>query len=58
MRLILEKIISETENAVEIDGRSFIPDEPGIFYSDKVHLTDKGNIIYGEKIYEIIREYT
>ena len=57
VRLILEKIISETENAVVIDGRGFIPDEPGIFYPDKVHLTDKGNIIYGEKIYEIIKEY-
>lgn len=57
IRNTLHKITENYKNIVPINARNFIQQYPECFYKDNVHLTDLGNILFGNRITEEIKKY-
>ena len=47
VRNILYNATKDIENVIHINAKEFIPQYPECFYSDNVHFTDLGNVLFG-----------
>ena len=54
LRKILYDVTKDIENIIHINAEKFIPQYVECFYSDNVHLTDLGNVLFGNELIKAI----
>lgn len=57
VRNLLSEIIKKHQNITAIDTKNFIPQYEECFYADHVHLTDLGNVLFGNALIREISKY-
>ncbi len=57
LRKILYNATKDIENVIHINATNFAPQYPECFYSDNVHFTDLGNVLYGNELVKAIKNY-
>lgn len=57
VRNILKNISKKYDNIVTINAKNYIQQYPESFYSDNVHMTDLGNIIFANNMLKDIKKY-
>ena len=55
VRNILKSIAKEYKNIITINAKNYIQQYPECFYSDNVHMTDLGNIIFANNMLKDIK---
>ena len=57
VRNILAEIVKKYKNIIPVNAKDFVPQYPECFYTDKVHFTDLGNLIFGNAVAGEIKRY-
>ena len=57
VREILLEIVRDYKKIIPINAKDFVPRYFECFYGDKIHFSDLGNVIAGNKIFDEIKRY-
>ena len=54
VRNVILNATKDIENVIHINAEKFVPQYPECYYSDNVHFTDLGNVLYGNELVKAI----